>query len=130
MSSFDPFVKRRTALLTTYKRDGTTVADAGDDRRRRRPRLRAHLGQRLEGEADAQQPGGARRARRPSAAARPARRSAPAAACSTATRRAHAARAIARRQPILQGVLVPLAHRLMRYRTLHYELTPTLPSDA
>jgi hypothetical protein len=35
-----------------------------------------------------------------------------------------AARAIARRQPILQGLLVPLAHRLMRYRTLHYELTP------
>ena len=35
----------------------------------------------------------------------------------------HAARAIARRQPFLQGVLVPLAHRLMRYRTLHYELT-------
>jgi PPOX class probable F420-dependent enzyme len=34
-----------------------------------------------------------------------------------------AARAIARRQPILQGVLVPLSHRLMRYRTLHYELT-------
>jgi uncharacterized protein len=36
---------------------------------------------------------------------------------------AHAARAIARRQPILQGVLVPVGHRLMRYRTLHYELT-------
>ena len=35
----------------------------------------------------------------------------------------HAARAIARRQPILQGVLVPLTHKLMRYRTLHYELT-------
>ena len=36
----------------------------------------------------------------------------------------HAARAIARRQRLLQGVLVPVAHRLMRYRTLHYELTP------
>ena len=35
----------------------------------------------------------------------------------------HAARAIARRQPILQGVLVPLTHKLMRYRTLHFELT-------
>ena len=34
-----------------------------------------------------------------------------------------AAHAIARRQPILQGVLVPLGHRLVRYRTLHYELT-------
>lgn len=37
---------------------------------------------------------------------------------------AHAARAVARRQPILQGLFVPLTHRLMRYRTLHYELTP------
>ena len=26
MSAFDLFVKRRTALLSTYKRDGTTVA--------------------------------------------------------------------------------------------------------
>ena len=34
-----------------------------------------------------------------------------------------AARAIARRQPILQGVLVPLTHKLMRYRTLHFELS-------
>jgi hypothetical protein len=37
---------------------------------------------------------------------------------------AHAARAIERRQRILQGVLVPLFHWLKRYRTLHYELTP------
>jgi hypothetical protein len=35
-----------------------------------------------------------------------------------------AARAVARRQPVLQGIVVPLSHRLMRYQTLHYELTP------
>src|SRR5689334_22882889 len=34
-----------------------------------------------------------------------------------------AARALARRHRLLQGVLVPLAHRLLRYRTMHYELT-------
>jgi len=33
-----------------------------------------------------------------------------------------AARALARRHPFLQRLLVPLTHRLMRYRTLHYEL--------
>jgi PPOX class probable F420-dependent enzyme len=33
-----------------------------------------------------------------------------------------AARALARRQRVLQGILVPAAHRLMRYRTMHYEL--------
>ena len=34
-----------------------------------------------------------------------------------------AAVALARRHPVLQGVLVPLAHRLRKYQTLHYELT-------
>jgi PPOX class probable F420-dependent enzyme len=33
-----------------------------------------------------------------------------------------ARRALARRHPVLQGLLVPLSHRLMRYETLHYEL--------
>jgi PPOX class probable F420-dependent enzyme len=28
-----------------------------------------------------------------------------------------------RRHPVLQGAAVPLAHKLMRYATLHYELT-------
>jgi PPOX class probable F420-dependent enzyme len=32
--------------------------------------------------------------------------------------------AIAQRQPILQGLLVPLAHRLRHYKTVHLELTP------
>src|SRR5690242_8570300 len=35
-----------------------------------------------------------------------------------------AARALARRHRVLQRVLVPVGHRLMRYRTLHYELLP------
>ena len=34
-----------------------------------------------------------------------------------------AARALSRRHPVLQGVLVPVAHRMLRYRTMHYELT-------
>ena len=34
-----------------------------------------------------------------------------------------AARALKRRHRVLQGILVPLAHRLRGYRTLHYELT-------
>ena len=35
-----------------------------------------------------------------------------------------AACALARRHRVLQAILVPTAHRLMRYRTLHYELVP------
>ena len=45
-----------------------------------------------------------------------------------------AARALARRHRVLQGILVPLAHRLRGYRTLHYELTadpvPASPGPA
>ena len=35
-----------------------------------------------------------------------------------------AARALARRHRVLQGIVVPLAHRLLRYQTMHYELSP------
>ena len=35
-----------------------------------------------------------------------------------------AATALARRHRLLQGLLVPLAHRLRHYRTMHYELRP------
>lgn len=30
-----------------------------------------------------------------------------------------------RKHPVLQGVLVPLGHRLMRYETVHYEVRPS-----
>ena len=35
-----------------------------------------------------------------------------------------AAKALARRHRLLQAILVPLAHRLMHYQTMHYELRP------
>jgi uncharacterized protein len=36
----------------------------------------------------------------------------------------HAARALRRRHPVLQGVLVPLAHKLLRCGTAHFEIRP------
>ncbi|MFI8433746.1 PPOX class F420-dependent oxidoreductase [Streptomyces sp. NPDC079020] len=36
----------------------------------------------------------------------------------------HAARMMSRKYPVMHGVLVPLAHRLKRDRTLHYEVRP------
>lgn len=33
-----------------------------------------------------------------------------------------AAKALARRHRVLQAIIVPLAHRLMGYKTMHYEL--------
>jgi hypothetical protein len=35
-----------------------------------------------------------------------------------------AAKALARRHRMLQGIMVPMAHRLLRYQTMHYELSP------
>lgn len=37
---------------------------------------------------------------------------------------AHAARTLARKYPILHGVLIPLAHRLRGWQTVQYELRP------
>jgi uncharacterized protein len=38
-----------------------------------------------------------------------------------------AARLLSRKYPVLHGLVVPLAHRLMRTSTLHYELTDVGP---
>ena len=35
-----------------------------------------------------------------------------------------AAKALARHHRLLQGIVVPLAHRLRHYQTMHYELVP------
>jgi PPOX class probable F420-dependent enzyme len=37
----------------------------------------------------------------------------------------HAAQSLAQKYPLLQGILVPLYHRLRGYRTVHVELMPT-----
>jgi PPOX class probable F420-dependent enzyme len=37
----------------------------------------------------------------------------------------HAAHTLAQKYPLLQGILVPLYHRLRDYRTVHVELTRT-----
>jgi PPOX class probable F420-dependent enzyme len=42
---------------------------------------------------------------------------------------AHARQLLARKYPILQGAMVPIAHRLRKYKTLHYELTALTGED-
>ena len=41
----------------------------------------------------------------------------------------HAARTLSRKYPALHGVLVPLTHKVKRERTLHYELRPLTDED-
>jgi uncharacterized protein len=123
MPAFEPFVKRRTALLSTYKRDGTAVATpvtiaVEGDRAYVRTWDSAWKAKRMRNNpAVLVAPSTVRgRATGPTIGAR--------ARLLEGEEAKHAARSIARRQPLLQGVLVPVAHRVMRYRTLHYELTP------
>ena len=41
----------------------------------------------------------------------------------------HASHMLNRKHPILHGILVPLAHRLQGYKTIHIALTPLAPCD-
>jgi uncharacterized protein len=118
----------KTILLTTYKRDGmavsTPVSLAFDgDRAFFRSYDKAWKTRRL--------------ARNPRVQIAPSTfRGKPTGpvvqACATllaGEQAAIAARALARRHRVLQAIVVPTAHRLMRYRTLHYELRPD-PGEA
>jgi PPOX class probable F420-dependent enzyme len=118
-----PFARRRTALLTSFKRDGSgvdtpvTIAVDGDrayvrtyDEAWKSRRMRNNPAVRIVPATPAGKPRGeAIRARSRLLEGAEAQR---------------AAKLLARRQPILQGVVVPLTHRLKGWRTLHYELRP------
>ena len=118
-----PFARYRTAVLTSYKRDGTpvgtplTIAVAGNrafirtyDRAGKAKRMRNQPNVRIAPSTVRGKPVGSEI---------PAR-----SRLLSGDEAGEAARAVARRQPVLQGIVVPLFHRLARYQTLHYELTP------
>jgi PPOX class probable F420-dependent enzyme len=111
----------KTILLTTYKRDGTPVATpvsiafAGDraffrsfDKAWKTKRLRNNPQVELAASTLRGTPTG------PPVHAR--------ATLLDGEQARLAAQALARRHRVLQRLLVPLAHRLRRYRTMHYEL--------
>ena len=123
MRDFHHFERHKTAILTTYRKDGTpvsapvsiavegdraffrTFANAGKVKRlRRNPGATIAPGN-LIGKAT----GEPIRVR---------------ARLLSGDEDRHASRAVARSHRILQGVIVPMLHRLRRDRTLHYELTP------
>jgi len=118
-----PFVEQRTVLLTSFRRDGTpvgtpvTIAVEGDHafirsfdaawkvrRMARNPEVEVAPST-FRGEP-----------RGPAIRARARLIDGPEAE--------HASELIEAKHPILQGLLVPLGHRLQRVRTLHFELTP------
>jgi PPOX class probable F420-dependent enzyme len=127
--ALEPFVRQKTVRLITYRRNGTPVptqvslAVAGDravfrsfEKAGKTKRLRANSSVEVTPSTMAGRPTGTAlhgRARRLGGA-----------------EAAAAARLLARKHPMLQGVLVPLLHRtLLRAktgRTVHFELTPQL----
>jgi hypothetical protein len=122
-AAFGPVKDVKTILLTTYKRDGTAVgtpvsiAFDGDraffrsyDKAWKTRRLRRNPHVRVAPATVRGKPTG------PAIQAR--------ATLLDREQARIAARALARRHRVLQAVLVPTAHRLMRYQTMHYELLP------
>jgi uncharacterized protein len=122
-ASLAPLMNTKTILLTTYKKDGTPVATPvsiafDGDRAFFRSYDKAWKTRRL--------------CRNPAVQAAPAtlrgQPTGPAirarATLLDGEQARLAARALARRHRILQAILVPATHRLMRYRTVHYELVP------
>jgi uncharacterized protein len=120
---FAPFVRQWAIRLTTFRRDGTPVGTAASIA--------------VEGDhAFVRTPNRAGKAKRlrynPAVAIAPSTWSGKATGPAIRARARllsgdeaeHAARLLARKYPFLQGVFVPLTHRLMRLKTLHYELTP------
>jgi uncharacterized protein len=120
---FEQLGSAKTVLLTTYRRDGTPVATPvsiafDGDRAFFRSWHKAHKTTRLRDN--------------PAVEVAPStfsgKPTAPAVGADARLLEGPgarvAARALARRHRLLQAAIVPIVHRLMRYRTLHYELSP------
>ena len=121
MSTLASLKDTKTVLLTTYKRDGTpvgtpvSIAFDGDraffrsyDKAWKTKRLRNNPNVEVAPATVKGTPTG------PALEAR--------ATLLDSEQATVAAHALARRHRVLHGVMVPLMHRLRRYRTMHYEL--------
>jgi PPOX class probable F420-dependent enzyme len=122
-----PFVEQKTALLTTFRRDGTPVATplsvaVDGDHAYVRTYEKAGKAKRLRNNTHVE------------LAPSTTRGTATGAPVSAEARRLdaagahHAARLLRRKHPLLHGVLVPLLHRVGRAKTghtVHFELTPS-----
>jgi PPOX class probable F420-dependent enzyme len=121
-----PFVDQQTVALTTYRRDGTPVNTPvsiaiDGDRAFIRTYEKAWKVRRMRNNPEVEVAPSTQRGE-PTGPAIHARAKQLDAADSLV-----AAHALARKQPLLQGVLVPLTHRLFRFKfgkTVHFELIP------
>jgi PPOX class probable F420-dependent enzyme len=128
--ALEPFVGKKTVLLTTFRRNGTPIGTpvsiaVDGDRAFIRTYDRAWKTKRMRNNPEVEIAPSTLRGKPTGSAIRARAR------LLGAEESEHAARAIARNNRLLQGVLVPLGHRLLRYRTMHFELRPIdgLPNE-
>jgi PPOX class probable F420-dependent enzyme len=122
-SIWTPFAHQHTIVLTTYRRDGTPVdtpVSIAVDRQRAFVRTWDTTGKmkRIRNNADVAVAPSTPLGRVTGSAIRARAR------VLDDTEAAVASRALARKYPILHGIVVPLIHRLRRNKTIHLELTP------
>ncbi|MGH2559113.1 MAG: PPOX class F420-dependent oxidoreductase [Thermomicrobiales bacterium] len=128
VTALAPFIRQKTVLLTTYRRDGapigTPVHIAVDgqraffrtwDRTWKLKRLRHNPAVEIAPSTIRGKPTG------PTIPAQ--------ARILSGEEAKHAARTIARKYPVLHGILIPWGHRLRGYTTMHIELTPADHAD-
>jgi uncharacterized protein len=123
-TTLGPLRQTKTILPTTFRRNGTPVATPvsiafDGDRAFFRTWTTAHKAKRLRNNPNVKVAPSTLRGE-PTGPAIPAKASM-LEGCDARL----AAKALARRHRFLQAVLVPIGHRLMRYRTMHYELRST-----
>lgn len=122
--TLDPFIRQRTVLLTSYRRDGAPVGTpvhivVDGDRAIVRTWGSAWKMKRIRNNPAVEiAPSTVRGV--PTGPAIHAR-----ARILAGDESAQAGRAIARKYPVLHGVLIPFVHRLCGNRTMHIALTPT-----
>ena len=121
--AFEPFVRQWAVLLTTYKRDGTPIGTPVNiavegDRAFIRTFDRAWKARRLRNNPEAEIAPSTARGKATGPAVRVRTR------LLGGDEAAQASKALARKHRLVHGILVPLAHRLRGYKTLHFELTP------
>jgi uncharacterized protein len=122
-SALEPFVRQKTVLLTTYRRDGTPVGTpvniaVDGDRAFVRTWDTAWKVKRIRNNPEVEIAPSTVRGNPTGPAIRAQAR------VLSGDESAYAGRALARKYPILQGFLVPLVHRLRGNETLHMELRP------
>jgi uncharacterized protein len=122
MSVVDRFVKQRTVLLTTYRRDGSPVGTpvhivVSGAHAYFRTYDKAWKSRRLANHPEVEVAPSTFRGR-PTGPAVHGR-----ARLLGADETGPVRRLLRRKYPLRQGIAVPLAHRIRDYRTLHYELT-------